>query len=101
MVTDTRRKQKHDRYIEALHERLRPNYDSISTNVSLYSKRRKKVAEIDLLAEREDTVDAFEVKCSYRPVKAKKQLRKIRKLVPKVKRTYFFCGESNQIEIIL
>ncbi|MBC8500317.1 MAG: hypothetical protein ISS25_02790 [Nanoarchaeota archaeon] len=100
VVRATAKKLKHDKYIEDLHDRLKPNYDVITTNIPLYSKKKRKIAEIDVLAEREDTCDAFEVKCSYRPVKAKKQLRKIRKLVPKVKRTYFFCGESGAIEII-
>ena len=81
---------------------MESHYDNITTNIPLFSDTaNRKLAEIDLLAERDDgDCDAFEVKCSYRKVKAKKQLRKIKKLVPEVKRTYFYCGESGNIEII-
>lgn len=102
VIGEEKRLIKHDRYLQVLYERLESNYDSLSTNLVLYSKRKnRKVAEIDLIAYREDTCDVFEVKCSYRVVKAKKQLKKIKKLMPEVKRTFFYCGESDVIENIV
>jgi hypothetical protein len=68
--------------------------------VPLYSKRKRLVAEIDLLAFKEDYCDIFEVKCSYRITKARKQLTKIRRLISedsKVRHSFFFCGESGKL----
>ena len=95
------KKLKHDTYLKNLCEELKPVYDHVSTNIPIYSKRRRLVAEIDILAKRGDDCYIYEVKCSYRPHKARKQLRKIKKLIPNVKRMFFFCGESGSIEVIL
>jgi len=90
---------KHDRYLNDLCEKIRPVYDKVSTNILLYSKKSKRlIAEIDILAQRGDELYVYEVKCSYRPVKARKQLRKIKKLMPNITKAFFFCGESGTIE---
>lgn len=89
---------KHDRYLEDLCDQIRPEYDELFTNVELFSKKRRKVAEIDILARKDDKYYVYEVKCSYRIAKAKKQLRKIKKLLPGIAKLFFFCGESGLIE---
>ncbi|HLD01211.1 MAG TPA: hypothetical protein VJC39_05710 [Candidatus Nanoarchaeia archaeon] len=62
------------------------------------SKRRSSIlAEIDLLAQNEDCLDVYEVKCSFRITKARKQLTRIKKLMPEVNRLFFFCGSSGVI----
>jgi len=105
LFTDTQRKLKHDRYLEAFTERIRPLYENVQTNVTLYSKRRnkqRKIAEIDILAKKnDDSFDVFEVKCSYRIVKARKQLKRIKRLMPKVDKTFLFCGESGLLETVI
>ena len=94
---------KHDRYLQHLCERLQPQYHEIYTNVALYSTSRKPrvVAEIDILARRDDGYDVYEVKCSHRLTKARKQLKRICRIIPDVHSTYFFCGESGKIETVM
>jgi len=88
--------------------RLESEYDSILTHVPLYSfktKRKKsnkkrRIAEIDILAINKNYCDVYEVKCSYRIVKAKHQLNKIKKILSstsKVRNSFFYCGEGDQI----
>lgn len=89
---------KHDVYLRDLCEKIKYDYDSVSTNVRLFSKKGRVLAEIDLLAVREDSCDAYEVKCSYRITKAKKQLLRIKRLMPHINNLYFFCGESGVLE---
>ncbi|MBN2567534.1 hypothetical protein JXB02_05630 [Candidatus Woesearchaeota archaeon] len=58
--------------------------------------------EIDLLGIKGDRVDVYEVKCSHRLVKARRQLRKIRKLLDLENiTTYFYCGASRHLELII
>jgi len=89
---------KHDIYLEDLHQRIKSDYDSVSKNVRLFSKRGRVIAEIDLLAIRDKSCDVYEVKCSYRITKARKQLRKIKRLMPNVENMFFFCGESGLLK---
>lgn len=45
-----------------------------------------------------DQIDLYEVKCSYRIIKAKKQLEKAKKLLGLEKCDYYFyCGDSGVI----
>ena len=92
---------KHEKYVDALCSQLKPDYDEILRNVPIYSKRKRLVAEIDVLAMKEGKYDVYEVKCSHRIYKAKKQLTKIRKLLRKeskeVSGVYFYCGESSTL----
>ncbi len=98
------RRLKHDRYITDLCERIGSDYDSLSVNVCLFSKKKQKrsrvLAEIDVLAQKEGRCDVYEVKCSPRIVKARKQLRRIKRLMPNIDNAYFFCGESGLIQKI-
>jgi len=92
------KKLKYDCYLENLCDKIRSDYDELFKNVELISKKTKrKVAEIDILAEEENKYHVYEVKCSYRIVKAKKQLKKIKKLLPNVKKLFFFCRESGML----
>ena len=77
---------------------IKSDYDSVSKNVRLFSKRGRVVAEIDLLARRKNSCDAYEVKCSYRITKAKKTAQKIKKLMPQVDNLFFFCGASGVLQ---
>ena len=75
-------------------------YDEILVNVELFrTKRRRtrKVAEIDILAKRGDSYDIYEVKCSPRIAKAKGQIKKIRKHMPKqykINESYLYWGAA-------
>ena len=89
---------KHDIYLHDLCEKVKPDYDYVSTNVRLYSKKGRVLAEIDLLAVRKGSCDVYEVKCSYRITKAKKQLLRIKRLMPNVTNMFFFCGESGMLK---
>jgi predicted RecB family endonuclease len=76
---------------------LKPDYDDISTHLKL-EKRKRIIAEIDVVARRGEQLHLFEVKCSYRLVKAKKQLLKAKKIFSNYNTTcYFYCGAGNQL----
>ncbi len=64
-------------------------------NVKL--KRNKRlIGDIDIYARKGDKIDIYEVKCSYRLAKAKKQLEKAKKFLGLNDVTrYFYCGESD------
>ena len=92
-----RKLSKHDRYVLDLKEKIKHRYDFISVNVKILGKKRN-LGEIDLVAKKGNKVDLYEVKCSHRIVKAKKQLHKIKKLLDLEKsRTYFYCGNSGAL----
>lgn len=84
--------------MQDLCEKIKYDYDSLSTNVRLFSKKGRVLAEIDLLAIRENSYHVYEVKCSYRITKARKQLLRIKRLMPQVTNLYFFCGESGLLK---
>lgn len=89
---------KHDVYLHDLCEKVKSDYDYVSTNVRLFSKKGRVLAEIDLLAVKNGSCAIFEVKCSYRITKAKKQLQRIKRLMPHVTNMYFFCGASGLLK---
>jgi len=93
----------HDRYVRELCSQIGPSYDFLLTNVPLFRTKQKKrstqIGEIDVLAVKDDRYDVYEVKCSYRVTKARKQLKRIRKKFP-VQHTFCFFGESKIIELI-
>ena len=91
---------KHDTYVEDLCGRLAQRYDLLLRNVPLYSEKKRLVGEIDVLACKDGVCDVYEVKCSFRITKAKKQLHKIKKLItPRsmIRNAFFFCGESGSL----
>lgn len=56
------------------------------------------VGEIDVVARRGDEVHLFEVKCSYRIVKARKQLNKFKKIMRHQNMScFFYFGAGNMI----
>lgn len=56
------------------------------------------VGEIDLVGIKDDKIDIYEVKCSYRMIKARKQLMKLKKNFPdSINNMFFFCGSSGMI----
>ena len=86
--------------MEKLCDKIRDSYDSLSTNVKLRNKKRA-LAEIDILAKKGNSVDLFEVKCSYRITKARKQAKLIRKhLRARVGNVYFYCGASESLVLL-
>ena len=94
-----RRKSHHDRHADHLFDLIESDYLMILRNVQ-YKLPDRILGEIDILAIRKDELDIYEVKCSYRIFKARKQLKKIKKLLsPKsrVRHTFFYCGESKKL----
>ncbi len=89
---------KHDQYVVELKRKLEPDYDFILTHVPFYKRERRKqklAGEIDLLARKGDWYDIYEVKCSARVTKARKQLKRIKKMsVFDIRETFFYCGNS-------
>jgi hypothetical protein len=84
---------KHDAYVQELCERIKPDYDSLSVNVPIKSCKRN-FGEIDIVARKGSDIDVYEVKCSHRIVKARKQLTRIKRFVRSAKKAYFYCGSS-------
>lgn len=81
--------------------KIKPEYDSIDLHVSIKTKKRS-LGEIDVLAYRGEKVDLYEVKCSHRIVKARKQLHRLSKFISnsKLGNYYFYCGSSGLIVMI-
>lgn len=90
---------KHDRYVQRLYDRIKDDYDAVERHVVLSSKKCAK-AEIDIIAYRNDEVHVYEVKCSYRFYKAKRQLQKILRLLKKPAVAFFYCGSADSLEKI-
>jgi predicted RecB family endonuclease len=87
-------------YVDDLCRSLAPGYDYLLRNVPIYSMKRRLIGEIDVLAFKEGYYDIYEVKCSHRISKARRQVTKFRKILSrqnKVKNTFFFCGESGML----
>ncbi len=95
------RTSKHDQYVEQLVSQLEEeNYDYISTHLKVKGKKRT-VAEVDVLARKGSKLHIYEVKCSYRIVKAKKQLKRIKRVFSNEKvECYFYCGIGDKIEYV-
>jgi Holliday junction resolvase-like predicted endonuclease len=88
---------KHDRYVLELKDRIKNNYDSISINVPLRHSKRS-LGEIDIIAQKGNRFDLYEVKCSFRILKAKKQLSRLKKYLKlENTRSYFYCGNSKSL----
>ena len=99
---------KHDKYVETLCAQIEPHYDVLYKHIPIYSTKRRSrrtvmLGEIDIIAFKGDYYDIFEVKCSRRITKAKKQLVRIRKALDmdkKLRNAFFFCGESGEMHTI-
>ena len=94
MLVNSIKLSKHDRYVLELSNKIRHKYDSLSVNVPVRHSKRS-LGEIDIFAKKGNRYDLYEVKCSYRILKAKKQLARIKKYLNlKNARSYFYCGNS-------
>ena len=81
-------------------DRIKHKYDSISLHVKIESKKRS-LGEIDIVAKKGNKIDLYEVKCSHRILKAKKQLNKMKRLLNLEKsESYFYCGSSKMLTAI-
>jgi len=88
---------KHDRYVLELKDKIKHKYDFVSVNVKVAGKKRS-LGEIDLIAKRGNKIDLYEVKCSHRILKAKKQLERMKRLMNlDNSKTYFYCGSSGAL----
>ena len=88
---------KHDRYVLELKDKIKHKYDFISVNVKIAGKKRS-LGEIDIIAKKGNKVDLYEVKCSHRIVKAKRQLNRIKRLMNlNNSKAYFYCGSSESL----
>ncbi len=85
--------------MQQLSDKLKDEYDSISNHVEIKNSKRK-LAEIDILAIKGDMADLFEVKCSHRIIKARHQIRRLRKYI-KFSRGFFYCGTSGALLEVL
>jgi len=91
---------KHDRYVLELKNKIKHKYDFVSVNVKVAGKKRS-LGEIDILAKRGSKVDLYEVKCSHRILKAKKQLQRMKRLLNLSKsKSYFYCGSSGALTAV-
>ena len=88
---------KHDRYVLDLKDKIKHKYDFVSVNVKVTGKKRS-LGEIDIIAKKGNKIDLYEVKCSHRIMKAKKQLNRMKKLMNLDKsKSYFYCGSSESL----
>jgi len=95
-----KRLSKHDRYVLELSNKIKDRYDSISLNVPVRHLKRS-LGEVDILARKGARTDLYEVKCSYRILKAKKQLSRIKNILNlKSAKTYFYCGNSKLLVVV-
>ena len=88
---------KHDRYVLELRDKIRHKYDFVSLNVKVPGKKRS-LGEIDIVARKGNKIDLYEVKCSHRIVKARRQLNRMKRLMNLDKsKAYFYCGSSEAL----
>ena len=84
-------------YCFDLKNKIKHKYDFVSVNVKVPCKKRS-LGEIDIVARKGNKVDLYEVKCSHRIVKARKQLKRMRRLMNLDKsKSYFYCGSSEAL----
>jgi hypothetical protein len=80
---------------------VQQDYHHIEQNRSIYSAKKRLIAEIDLIGHHPHGIDVFEVKCGYRITKARRQLYKIKKLLLKTYKKavnlYFYHGGAGQL----
>jgi len=84
-----------------LHDKIKDHYDVVYRGLPLYSEKKRLIGEIDLVAVSKHSVDIFEVKSSFRVVKARKQLEKIRRIfgdsLEVAVNIYFYHGAGAQL----
>lgn len=91
---------KHDRYVAELCDKIKDQYDVLEVGVKVRSKKRM-LGEADIIARKGDHYDVYEVKCSHRITKAKKQLKRLSKYLSiHVDNSYFYCGSSGLLVLV-
>ena len=90
---------KHDRYVIELCRKIRDSYDRLILNYKI-SKNKRMLGEVDVCAIKDDKMDLFEVKCSFRIHKAEKQLRRAHRLLQTHGELFFYCGSSGALQPI-
>jgi len=88
----------HDQYTQELLEKIKDNYDTISTNVKIKTPKRS-LAEVDVMAKKGNITDVYEVKSSFRIVKARKQAKLLRKHLD-FNNMYFYCGATSSLILL-
>ena len=89
---------KHDEYVLELCRLISENYDTIRTHIPIINSKRRTIAEIDVLAKKGEDIDIFEVKCSHRPFKARRQLSRLKRILKdQINHSYFYCGSSHKL----
>lgn len=74
---------------------IKRDYDDVSTHYKL-SKKKRLVGEVDIVARKGEELHLFEVKCSYRISKARRQLEKFKKILNARNATcFFYCGSGD------
>ncbi len=91
---------KHDKYVLELYKKVQDRYDYLILDYEI-SKKKRKLGQIDLCGIKDGKTDLFEVKCSPRFHKARKQLFKARKLMNTRGNLFFYCGSSGQIHEVV
>jgi len=87
---------KHDRYVQELYKKVQDRYDYLILDYEIGGSKRL-LGQVDLAGIRKDKTDLFEVKCSYRIHKARKQLKRAQKIMRVQGNLFFYCGSSGQI----
>ena len=88
---------KHDRYLRELSAKIKHKYDFLICNVPI-KKSKRKIGEIDIIGRKGDKFDIYEVKCSYRIIKAKKQLSRIKNILDiEGGNSFFYCGSAGML----
>jgi len=83
-----------------LYTEIKDQYDRVLKHVQIGNKKRD-VGEIDLLCLKGNHVDLYEVKCSFRITKARKQLTKLRKFFDYDNTNmFFYCGMAQKLVAI-
>jgi|TARA_Y100000310_G_scaffold91835_2_gene89363 predicted RecB family endonuclease len=94
MALKQRHLTKHDRYVLELRDKIKHKYDFVTVNVKVAGRKRS-LGEIDIVAKKGNKIDLYEVKCSHRILKAKKQLQRMKRLMNlDNSKAYFYCGSS-------
>lgn len=100
MSLKQKRLTKHDRYVFELRNKVKHKYDFISTNVKIPGRKRN-LGEIDLIGRKGSNIDLYEVKCSHRIVKAKRQLERMKRILHlDNSKSYFYCGSSGALVVV-
>jgi Holliday junction resolvase-like predicted endonuclease len=83
--------------VQKLVTQIKSDYDDVSTHFRL-SKKKRLVGEIDVIAKKGDELHLFEVKCSYRISKARRQLEKFKRILKAHNATcFFYCGAGDML----